>query len=335
MEIMMKKTAMILFLCLLSVSVRAQEVSYALPATSVTVKVDVRQESFFAGPYAAFAKKMLNTSVRDKDMVTTEITRVELIPHTEADMNAWYTCDAESAALLSMSAQGLVSVGGADRGNGVSWRFLPGLSGDFTGRGLTEAEKEAIQIVYESVQTDTAVVQVPVEHKVLVEKTLEDKVSDAADMILSVRRDRHNIASGNTDASYSGEAMSAALKELDRLEKEYMSLFCGYSEVRRQSYSFEVTPSSAVKNHRYLVFRLTEDGAVTEGVKGIPYYLELQPEGSLPEESHDKRKVKGSVRYRIPAVCKVTLSRDSQPLLQTRIPFYQLGRESVLYLQSK
>lgn len=335
MEIMMKRTVMLLSLCLLAISARAQEVTYALPATSITVKVDVRQESFFAGPYAAFAKKMLNTAVRDKDMVTTEITRVELVPRTEADPEAWYTCDGESAALLSLSAQGLVSIGGAEKGNGVSWRFRPGPSGGFTGRGLTEPEKESTQIVYETVQTDTAVVQVPVEHKILVEKTLEDKASDAADMILAVRKDRYNIASGNTDASYSGEAMSAALKELDRIEKEYMSLFCGYSEVRRQSYTFEVTPSAAVKNHRYLVFRLADDGPVAEGVKGTPYYLELQPEGSLPEESQDKRKVKGAVRYRIPAVCRVTFSKDGVPMLQTRIPVYQLGRESILYLQSK
>ena len=332
---MTKKITIILLVGLLAVSARAQEVSYALPATSVTVKVEVRQESFFAGPYAAFAKKMLNTSVRDKDMVTSEIVRVELIPHTEADTDAWYTCDSESAALLSLSAQGLVSLGGTGKGSAVSWRFSPGLSTPFTGKGLTEPEKEATRIVYESVQTDTAIVQVPVEHKVLVEKTLEDKASDAADMILAVRRDRLNIASGNTDASYSGEAMSAALKELDRIEKEYMSLFSGYSEVRRQTYTFDVTPAATVKNHRYLVFRLTDDGPVADGVKGTPYYLQLQPEGTLPEETQDKRKVKGAVRYRIPAVCQVTFTRDGVPMLQTRIPFYQLGRESLLYLQSK
>ena len=335
MENMLKRIAITLSLVLSGASAFAQEVPYALPATSVTVKVDVRQESFFAGPYAAFAKKMLDTSVRDKDMTSTEILRVELIPHMEADTGAWYSCDSESAALLSLSAQGLVSIGGADKTGGVSWRFLPGLSGSFAGKGLTDPEKETTRIVYETVQTDTGAVRVPVEHKVLVEKTLEDKASDAADMILSVRKDRHNIASGNTDASYSGEAMSAALKELDRIEKEYMSLFCGYSEVRRQTYTFEVLPSAAVKNHRYLVFRLTDEGAVTEGVKGTPYYLEIQPEGTLPEETQDKRKVKGSVRYRIPAVCSVKLTEDGKTLLQTRIPFYQLGRESILYLQSK
>ena len=330
---MMKRSAGILALLLVAVGLHAQEVPYALPLTTLSVKVDIRQESFFAGPYAAFAKDMLNMSVSEKDMVSTEVTRIELIPRVEADTDAWYTCDAESAALLALSAQGLVSLGGS--GERAAWRFLPGLKADFTDKGLTNPEKEAIQIVYEEVQTDTAVVSIPVEHRVLVEKTLEDKASDAADMILAIRKDRLNIASGNTDASYSGEAMKAALDELDRIEKEYMALFCGYSVVRRQTCVFEVIPSATVKTQRYLVFRLTDDGPVTEGVRGVPYYMELFPEGSLPEENTDKRKTKGAVRYRIPQVCKVVLSSDGKNLLQTRLPFYQLGRESTLYLQTK
>lgn len=324
---------MMLVLALLPVTLPAQEVSYALPATTVTVRVEVRQESFFAGPYAAYAKKMLNMSARDKDAVTCEITRVELIPRVEADTGAWYTCDQESAALLALSAQGLVSLGGPEKN--ASWRFLPGLQGDFSDKGLTSPQKEAIHIVYEQIQTDTAVVNVPVEHKVLVDKTLEDKATDAAEMILNIRQDRLNIASGNTDASYSGEAMQAALRELDRIEEEYMALFRGYSVIRKQSYTFEVIPAATVNNHRYLVFRLTDNGPVPDGVKGTPYYLELQPEGTLPEESQDKRKIKGSVRYRIPMTCKVSFTRDGISLLQTRLPFYQLGRESILYLQSK
>lgn len=321
----------ILLMALLPAALQAQEIPYALPATSVTVKVEVRQESFFAGPYAAFAKRMLNMSAPDKDVVSAEITRVELLPRVEADTEAWYTCEAESAALLALSAQGLVSVGNS--GTDIAWRFLPGLKADFSAGGLTEPQKEVIKIVYEEVQTDTAVVKVPVEHKALVDKTLEDKAQDAANKILAFRQARLDIATGDTDANYSGEAMRAALEELERAENEYLALFRGYSVVRKQSYVFEVVPSAKVKNQRYLVFRLTDDGPVAEGVKGTPYYLELQPEGKLPEESKDKRKAaKGAVRYRIPQVCRVQFTRDGQPLLATRIPFYQLGRESVLTL---
>ena len=239
---------------LLPVVLPAQEVSYALPSTSITVKVEVRQETFFAGPYAPFAKQMLNMSVSDQDAITTEITRVELIPRVEADTDAWYTCDQESSALLSLSAQGLVSLGNAAAP--VSWRFLPGLKADFTDKGLTAPEKEAVETIFKEMPSDTGMVSIPVEHKILVEKTLEDKASDAADVILQVRKERLNIASGNTDASYSGESLRAALQELERIEAEYMALFRGYSVVRKQVCTFEVIPSRGVKHHRYLVFRL-------------------------------------------------------------------------------
>ena len=150
----MKKTCLILALALLSAALQAQEIPYALPATSVTVKVDVRQESFFAGPYAAYAKHMLNMSVEDRDRISTEITRVELIPRVEADTDAWYTCDQESSALLSLSAQGLVSLGNAAAP--VSWRFLPGLKADFTDKGLTAPEKEAVETIFKEMPSDTA-----------------------------------------------------------------------------------------------------------------------------------------------------------------------------------
>ncbi len=327
----MKKIWMSLLWALLPLSGLAQEVSYALPSTSVTIKVEVRQESFFAGPYAAYAKRMLNTSVNDKDLVSATVSRVSLIPHVEADPSSWSTCDVESAALLELCSQGLISLG--NNPAPVSWRFPAPVRADFTGKGLTEPEKEVTQIVYEEMQTDTALISVPVEHKVLVEKTLEDKASDAADMILSVRKDRLNVASGNTDATYSGEAMRAALQELDRIEKEYMALFCGYTVVSRQEYTFEVVPLSTVKDHRYLVFRLTDEGTLGEGTQGVPYYLELEPEETfIPDDTADKRKVKGVVRYRIPLVCKLRFTRNGETLLQTRLPFYQLGKESSLYL---
>ena len=327
---MMKKVGIFLAFALFGASLQAQEISYALPATSVTVKVDVRQESFFAGPYAAYAKRMLNISVQDKDQLSSVVTAVELIPHVEADTEAWYTCEAESAALLSLSAQGLISLGG--QGARAPWRFRPGLSGDFSGKGLTAPQREETRIEYRNVQTDTAIVTVPVEHKVLVDKTLEEKAQEAARMILSVREERLNIATGNTDANYSGEALQAALKELDRTEQEYMALFRGYSVVRYLTASYEVLPTAGESEHRYLVFRLTDEGPVSGGVKGVPYYLELHPEGKLPEENQDRRKGKGAVRYRIPRVCRTVLTENATPLLQTRIPFYQLGRESTLYL---
>lgn len=326
-----KKLTLLLALSLGLLPLHAQENNYFLPSTTILVQVESRQESFFAGPYAAFAKQMLNIDVNDTDEVTNTLVRVELVPCLEADLSTIYSCDAESAGMLALSAQGLVAFSDKAEADHYQWRFLPQVKADFSRSGLTEPEKEEKRIIYRNEITEEGEeISIPVEHKVLVEKTLEDKALDAADMILAVRKARLDIATGNTDANYSGEAMTAALRELDRIEQEYITLFTGYSVVRQQTATFEVRPSSLNRTHRYLAFRLTEDGPVADGGLGTPYYLELEPETipELSEEAADKRKKGPALHYRIPAICTVRLSADGKPLLSTRIPVYQLGKDN-------
>lgn len=305
---------------------KAQEVSYALPSTTLVVKVEFQQEQFFAGPYAPFAKRMLNIDVRGDDAVTCSLLSAEIVPLVEADANAWYTCPEENASLLTLSAQGLVSLG--NQSLPVQWRFPARTGADYTHAGLSAEKKTVTRIEYrETISEEGDTLRVPVEHKMLTDKSLEDKAAEAADMILSIRQDRLNIASGNTDASFSGEAMRAAIEELNRAEREYLALFRGYSVRRSGVATFEVIPDAQTR--RYLAFRLTGDGPVPDGVKGVPYYIELEPEQALEEEDKDRRKSKNPViRYRIPMVCRISLTQDGKQLIRTRIPVYQLGRES-------
>lgn len=316
----------ILGLCLIPAA-KAQDVIYALPSTTLTVKVEVEQEEFFAGPYATFARKFLNMDAKDRNSVRSAVTAVEITPRVEADGKALYSCEGDNAALLALTAQGLVALQNKADAGSMAWRFLPPAGVSFPG-SIASPTKEETRITYKSIQTEDSVVQVPVEHKVKSAKTLEDKAAEAAEMILSVRRDRLNIVSGNTDASYSGEAMGAALRELDRIEKEYMALFEGYTVKRSYTASFDVIPAS--QEYRYLAFRLTDTGPVPDGTKGVPYYLELEPEEMvLPEESKSRGKVT-PIRYRIPAICKVKLTRDGVRLTESRIPIYQMGTEAYL-----
>ena len=326
----MRKIWMYLFLALgCGISARAQEVTYALPQTTLTVKVEVQQENFTAGPYAAYAKKFLNLDVREKDGQNSTVTALELIPGVEADPKALFTCDADNANLLALCAQGLVALQDRADAPTLSWRFQPAAGDGFTGT-ITNPEKEETRISYKTVQTEEGIIQVPVEHKVKQAKSAEDLAAEAAEMVLSVRKDRLNIVSGDTDANYAGEAMSAALKELDRIEEEYLALFCGRSVKRTNVYFFDVIPDPDLNVQRYLAFRLTDNGPVPDGVKGVPFYIELEPQPmNFPEDNRPKGKPT-VIRYRIPVVCNVHLTRDGQRLLDARVPVYQLGMEAIL-----
>lgn len=315
----------------LGLSAAAQDVTYALPNTVFTVKVSVVQEQFFAGPYAPYAKQFLNLDVAEEDAVSCTVVEAEIITRTEADSKALYTTDAENATLLALSAQGLVALQNKAEASSVPWRFQPPVRPGFEG-GITSPLRDETRITYKILETADGEVQIPVEHKAKQAKSLEDKAAEAAEMILSLRRDRLNIISGNTDASYSGEAMGAALRELDRIEAEYLALFRGRSVPRRIEAAFDVIPDPGQNMHRYLAFRLTGEGPVSDGVKGVPYYLELEPEEMVfPAEQDKKAKAKDNgIRYRIPAVCKVKFTRDGVRLMETRQAVYQLGKEATL-----
>lgn len=326
----MKRLFVIVSCLVLGVSLQAQEVYYALPRTTLTLEVQARQESFFAGPYAAFAHRLLNLDVKEEDEVRTEVVSARLIPQVEADPSAWFTTEPDNASFLSLSAQGLVSFADKAEGETVTWRFPAKARASFNNARITDTDKPTTIVEYQSVQTDTGMVNVPIEHKILVEKTLEDKASDAAEMILQLRKDRMNIITGNTDANFYGNSMEIALKELDRLEKEYLALFEGFTVVRTFSACFDITPGTGSRSQQILAFRLLEDRFATEGTRGVPYYLQVEPESlKTDEESANPRRSRTTpLHYRTPLVCKVTLTKDSQPLLSARVPVYQMGMDS-------
>lgn len=334
MEIMKRITLLALALGL-GLSAQAQDITYALPNTVFTVKITVQQEQFFAGPYASYAKKFLNLNVQEEDAVTCSLLSAEILPRTEADQKALYNCEAENAALLSFSSQGLIALQNKADAPATAWRFPAPASARFEG-SISSPEREETRITYKSIKTDDGDIQVPVEHKAKMAKSEEDKAAEAAETILTLRRERMNIVSGNTDASYSGEALGAAIKELDRQEEAYLTLFRGYSVKGIVEASFDVIPDAKQKHHRYLAFRLTDDGPVSDGVKGVPYYLELEPEEmAFPGEDEKKSKVKGNpIRYRIPVVCKVRFTRDGLLLAETRQPVFQLGK-TAYFAQNK
>ena len=226
---MMKKIAALAAVLLLPLYALAQEATYALPFTSFTVEVDVVQDIHFAGPYSAFAGELLNLDVPESDTRDTYIKEIRIIPHLEAD--PWaprYTAPSGNSTMLALSAQGLISFGDVQEVKELQWRFTPQTTSDFGTAGITTTEKTANNIVYKTVKTETGEVRYPVEHTVIVAKTVEDKAVEAAEMIMSARKDRHNIAIGNTDANYAGESMAAALGELTKIEEENLLLFTGY-----------------------------------------------------------------------------------------------------------
>jgi len=306
-------------------------VSYALPQTTITLQVEAVKESFYAGPYAKFAKKYLGVDAREEDEVTCTLSSVKMTPYIEADQSARYyvTIDKSSPSFLSLCSQGLIAVSDGNFGDGSQWRFASQAGADFADKGVSSNLTSEATTLYRGVKDDASYNRVGVQQNMVVQKSVEQRAKEAAEMIFDLRKKRVQIVTGDTDATYSGEAMGAALSEIAALEKEYMSMFIGYSDYQTQAMKCDVVPVKNQKSQTYVAFRISDaDGIVSaDDMSGRPYILELVPQKF--EEAQGKGVAsKGTMAvYRVPSICSVKLTDGVNPILQDRIAVYQLGTE--------
>lgn len=313
--------------------------TYSLPSTSIVLEVEAVQEKFYVGPYARFAEKYLGVKARQKNETSFQLTEIKMLPLLEADQSRRYTVNVKKgqidATFLKLASVGLISFSDAKFGDESVWRFPTESKSDFAGKGVSSNLTSQSATLYRSDSKSSAYDKVAVHQDMLVEKSLEQRAAETAQMILKLRKQRLQIVTGDTDATYSGEAMGAAIAEITRLEEEYMMLFAGYSEYQTQKMRFEVIPDAANEGQIYVAFRLSDTSGLVpaDNLSGKPVIMEIIPQPFAdPALGEDEAKNKKEVLayYRLPAVCTVRLMDGANLLLQSRMPIYQLGRESSL-----
>ncbi len=311
--------------------------TYALPSTTISLDVEAVQESFYAGPYARFAEKYLGIKPRLADETTVQITELKMTPYVEADQSSRYVLKTDkkvsfsASSVFRLSSAGLVTFADAQFADESVWRFPVNTEGNFSDMGVSSNLTSESTTLYRNEKKESIYNKVSVQQNMVVEKTLEQKAAETARMILQLRDQRLKIVTGDTDATYSGEAMGAAVEELTRLEKEYMTLFTGYSEYQTQRMRFDLIPERGRENQMYVAFRISDAKglAPADDLTGKPVTMEIIPQEFKQVEVDEKKPSKEPVVvYRIPAVCTVRIKNGQDLLLQSRIPVYQLGQES-------
>ena len=313
--------------------------TYSLPSTTIVLEVEAVQEKFYVGPYARYAEKYLGIKARQKDETTFQLTEIKVTPLVEADQTKRYTTNVKKgqidATFLKLSSVGLISFSDAKFGDESVWRFPTETQGDFSGKGVSSNLTSQSATLYRSDNSSSAYDRVSVQQDMLVEKTPEQRAAETANMILKLRKQRLQIVTGDTDATYSGEAMGTAIGEITRLEEEYMMLFTGYSEYQTQTMRFEVVPQADKADQMYIAFRLSDTSGLVpaDNLSGKPVIMEIVPQefaDTAVSEVDAKNAKEVLAYYRIPAICTIKLMNGANLLLQSRMPIYQLGRESSL-----
>lgn len=318
-------------------NVPAGAVVYSLPQTSIVLKVDYAVKTFTAGPYAKYAQKYLGVSPKSVNSQDCEILKIEMLPCVEADLNSRVAINLNSlkgasANFLAMCAQGLIMSSDSYTNAPTNFRFNIATNPFANGEPVSTLDNVTTTI-YKSVKnSDGELEQVPIQQTQIVEKNIDKRAEETAALIFKLRQKRIDIVTGETDATYSGEAMGAALAEIARLEEEYLSMFLGKTIVTNLSQSFDIVPDRDESKLIYIAFRVADNGLVpASNVGGRPIVVELAPEkmASLPSENAASSS-KNRIYFRVPRTVNVKIKDGQKVLLQSRMPIYQLGQNSFI-----
>jgi hypothetical protein len=181
---------------------------------------------------------------------------------------------------------------------------------------------------YSRVVQDSTFVRVPVHRSVVVERSMEDKAKEAADFIFSLRKRRMELLAGDADFIAEGQAAEAVLKEISRLEEEYLTLFTGKVFKSSVTHWFDFSPSPKGEETSSILFRFSEARGIlpSSDLSGSPILIsvtELDRWGGTPALDQLNTEKDGLrtdvVYYRMPVPLQVT------EFFNQTFTFYQFG----------
>lgn len=314
----------------------AGTVVYSLPRTTIMLKVTAEHESYQVGPYAQYAKKYLGIDVKPASGDFYKIKAIEMVPYIEADPSVSAVVNLQgskvaAANFLRMSNHGLVAFSDGYTGKPVQWRFPGAVDAAGFMQGVASNIDNTTTTLYKTVVGAEGVEKIPVKQEQTVVKSLEKKAEETADMIFKLRKKRVDIITGDTDATFSGEAMAAILAEIKRLEDEYLSMFVGKSVKDEQTVVFDVVPQAFPKKLMYIAFRISDQQGLlpANNMQGRPVVLEIVEDTEKIDPTSVEEAAlatKGKVAYRQPVTVVVKVMDGQKVLIQTRVPVYQLGK---------
>ncbi|NLN30133.1 MAG: DUF4831 family protein [Bacteroidales bacterium] len=313
---------------------------YALPRTMFTVKVELERTIELSGPYAAYADELLglrNVILHENE--NWAVRSVAVSSHEEADPSEFYVI--ESNTLVQPNYLAL-------RKEGLIFDLYPRTSSRITdesdGKEIDVSRFRSFDLgsdEYYRVQTDTVYKRVSVDEQFIrIPYTVEKrkKFSDAqlaeraARRLMDLRDGKFLILMGEANVF---PQSSAAIDEINRMERELTELFTGKSIIDIRTFTYSIVPEKRMVGEEVEIFRFSEvTGPETaDSESGMPVVMELMPEEKTrdiaviaADPADALSSVPGRVYYRIPDIVNVTVRLGDETLYNSRKLVCQFGK---------
>ncbi len=321
---------------------------YILPKTQIATHISCSKIDFTPGPYHQYAKKYLG--IEDVKAISASyyvIQDIQLTTYSLPDSDYQYSVRNENYGSLDNLLSTFVQKGL------IIQDTLPKMPMNFMG---TPYEKEDVEFTDLSVrpfyQTEsdlknksrlaiTEGTKPATQPGTGTAKTLEEKAAEAAQFIIKLRKRRFKLISGQYEVFPEGASLAASIAELDKLEKEYLSLFIGKEEFISFTRTYRIVPSDEQKMQRFVLAKFSHENGFfpPSGNMGEDLVLQLTDMETIKTLSQlqlpEGTESTNLLFYRIPELAQVKIILGSHEIAEAQLPVFQIGALIPYYIAPK
>ena len=320
-------------------------VVYALPQTVLNVDVLVEKMIQKVGPFASFSEKYIGITPKiTSDAIKWDVKSIAVSEKGDVDPQNFYkltSVENYQPNLIQLTPEGLIHGFNMTQFETEENIVLNSVKenveveieyGKFSIDPNLLIKKDTI---YKVVETDTAFIKVPELKEVAFAKSIEDKAKEAAHQLFKLRKRRFKILTANFEVlPPDGKAYEVIVRELDKLEKEYLALFLGKEVSVMESGQFTYKPSANDKGD--VLFRISPSKGLVDvsDLKAVPVRVEFKNLGvtsELPILPQDPNVVANTlIHYRIPGQAEVMILKGKDILYKEKHIIAQFGKVMTL-----
>lgn len=337
--------------CMQFVSVEAQKrkadlnvpstVVYALPQTVLNVNVVAEKKIRKVGPFASFSEKYIGVTPKiTSNGVNWTIKSIALTEKGEVDPQHLYKLTSignYQPNLIQLTPEGLIqgfNMTQSKTENDIAVNLIKDEISVEIEYGKFSIDPNLLikkDTVYKVVETDTAFIKVAELKEQAIAKSLEDKAKEAAHQLFKLRKRRFKILTANYEVlPPDGKAYEVIIRELDKLEREYLALFLGKEVSVMERGQFSYKPTANDKGG--VLFRISPDKGLVDvsDLKAVPVRVEFKNLGvtsELPVLPEDPNvAINSLIHYIIPGQAEVSISQGKKLLYKKSHLISQFGK---------
>ncbi len=319
--------------------IKGGTVVYSLPMTVFTVMVEMERTIELPGPYAKYAEELLGfRGIIMNEAEYWSIQGVSVSSHNEADPSEYYVIEGNNlfhSNVLALKQEGLI----LDLNPEMDYKAISNIGNretnidQFQSYDLGSDEYYRIQTdtAYKRVNFDTAFIRIPYIVETKKRLSVSQLAERAARRLMEIRDGKILILTGEANVFPQDDA---AIKELNRLEKEYTELFTGKTISEKRTFTYQLIPRIEFDGKPVTLFRFSEitgprdpsSGNGTEVIVSLNSEQKTKDLTFISSQTPDPfTPPVDKLFYRIPDIVNMSIKMGDEILYSSRKMVYQYG----------